>query len=362
MKKILLLPLLDSLPSGHHQVAKAIVEYVSRRSQDIECKKVDILHSWSPAIEEIVTATYLWWIQKFPASYAWVYRKLAYQSKGKRSYKHYELLFLKKLETMISDEKPDLIICTHAFPSYLVNILKRFGVCKVPVVNIYTDFFINDLWGCEMVEHHFVADAYMKSHLMSRVPERNIFVTGIPTSESILSHSRLKKAGSPINVILSGGSAGLGNISEILKRSSNDKQLNYYVLCGNNKKLFQKITQLNQDHIFPLPYLTSREKMNELYDMADAIITKPGGVTISEAIKKKVPIFVHSALPGQEEINLKHLSEQGLVFTLKDGDIGNQVLDVLANEPMMRQYQRSFERYLGAFELQSPDEIYHFIE
>jgi processive 1,2-diacylglycerol beta-glucosyltransferase len=362
MRKILLLPLLDSLPSGHHQVANAVMEYVNHRSKEIECKKIDILHNWSPATEKLVTSIYLSWIQRFPASYALVYRKLAYQSKGRRSYRHYELLFLRKLEKMISTEKPDLIICTHAFPSYLVNILKSSGKCRVPVLNIYTDFFINDVWGKEMVEHHFVADAAMRSHLMSRITERNIYLTGIPTSESISKRTRFKKASNPINIILSGGSAGLGNILEILKRSSNNKQLNYYVLCGNNNELYQKIAQLNQENVHPLPYLSSREKMNELYDMADAIITKPGGVTISEALKKKVPIFVHSALPGQEEINLKHLIEQGLVFRLKEADIGKQVLEVLANEPKMRQYQQSVERYIGAFELQSPDEIYHFIE
>lgn len=63
----------------------------------------------------------------------------------------------------------------------------------------------------------------------------------------------------------------------------------------------------------------NREKMNELYNLADAIITKSGGVTISEAINKKVHIFIHSVLPGQEEINLKYLQEQCLVFTITEG-------------------------------------------
>jgi processive 1,2-diacylglycerol beta-glucosyltransferase len=362
LRRILLLPLLDSLPSGHHQVAKAMMEYVGRRSKEIECKKVDLLHSWSPAIEEMVTTTYLSWIQRFPASYAWVYRKLAYQLKGQRSYKHYELLFLRRLEKIISVEKPDLIICTHAFPSYLVNILKRDGACKVPVVNVYTDFFINDVWGKEMVEHHFVANSTMKAQLLSRIPERNIFVTGIPTSESISNRPRLKKAGSPIHIILSGGSAGLGNILEVLKGASHDERLYFHVLCGNNKELYQKIMELNLGNVQPLLYISSREEMDELYDRADAIITKPGGVTISEAVKKMIPIFVTSALPGQEEINLKHLSEQGLVFTLEEGDIGKQVLNVLTNELMMEQYRRSVDQYLGDLELQTPNEIYHFIQ
>ncbi|MCB6704879.1 hypothetical protein LI092_10315, partial [Streptococcus parasanguinis] len=69
-------------------------------------------------------------------------------------------------------------------------------------------------------------------------------------------------------------------------------------------------------HIIPVPYIQSRKEMSRLYDEADAIITKPGGVTISEVIQKKLPIFIHSVLPGQEEINLAFLKQHGLVFEL----------------------------------------------
>ncbi|QGS68545.1 hypothetical protein CV093_08425 [Oceanobacillus sp. 143] len=88
----------------------------------------------------------------------------------------------------------------------------------------------------------------------------------------------------------------------------------YKVLCGKNIDLFQSIERLNHSHIKPLPYLESKEEMNHLYNEADAIITKPGGVTITESLWKKLPIFVYEALPGQEEINLNYLQRQGLIF------------------------------------------------
>ncbi|MDF0727101.1 glycosyltransferase [Cytobacillus sp. S13-E01] len=365
MKKILLFPLLDSLPSGHHQVASAITGYVSNRSTDIECKKIDLLNSWNPVIESMITKTYLRWIQRFPNSYAWMYRKFAYQSKKQRSYKHYDLLFLNKMERIITKEKPDLIICTHAFPSYLVNNLKKSGACKVPTLNIYTDFFINDVWGREMVDYHFVSDSSMKSNLMSHysLPERRICTTGIPIDESFSNTSHQKKPAREFTLILTGGSAGLGKINELLKNAKHEQQLKFYVLCGNNKQLFDEIAKLNDKNIHPLPYISSRKQMNDLYNLADAIITKPGGVTISEAIKKKVPIFIHSALPGQEEINLKHLKEQGLVFTIKAGiDPAEQILEVLSNEPRMMEYQRSLQRYLNTQDFNDPEEIFLFIE
>ncbi|MFD2195069.1 hypothetical protein [Oceanobacillus bengalensis] len=91
----------------------------------------------------------------------------------------------------------------------------------------------------------------------------------------------------------------------------------YKVLCGKNKHLFHSIDQLNHPYIKALPYLHSKEEMNQLYVEADAMITKPGGVTISECIWRKIPTIVYEALPGQEEFNLNYLIERGLVFYLK---------------------------------------------
>jgi len=364
LKKILFFPLLESLPSGHHQVASAIAGYISRRSDGIECKKVDLLSSWNPKVESMITKTYLSWIQRYPASYALVYKKLAYQSKQKRSYKHYDLLFQHKLEKIITEEQPDLIICTHAFPSYLLSNLKKSGACHVPVVNIYTDFFINDVWGSEMIEYHFVSDTKMKTYLMehNHVPERKIWITGIPVDESFVS-TNAQTPNRKLTVLLSGGSAGLGNIMELVNQAGYDQRINFYVLCGNNKQLYHELSNRNNYNVHPLPYITSRKQMNALYNSVDAIITKPGGVTVSEAMKANVPIFIHSALPGQEEINLTHLKEQGLVFPIKEGrNLADQLSEILHNEPRMREYKRCVAQYLNTQDLSKPEDIFHFIE
>ena len=89
------------------------------------------------------------------------------------------------------------------------------------------------------------------------------------------------------------------------------------VLCGKNQKLYEEIKGWELQHVAPIPYISSRTEMNELYERVDAIVTKPGGITVSEALRKNLPIFVHSALPGQEEVNLRYLTERNLVQELK---------------------------------------------
>jgi processive 1,2-diacylglycerol beta-glucosyltransferase len=364
MKKILFFPLLR-MPSGHHQVAETIAGYLQRRDSTILCKKVDLMSAWNPIVERIVTNMYLEWIHYFPKNYAWVYKQMANKSNSGRSYKYYDFLFLNKMKQIIAEEKPDLIVCTHGFPSYFLSQLKSKHQCPIPVINVYTDFFINDVWGREGIDYHFVPSQAVKNNLMNRngIPENQIIVTGIPTDEQFEIQLTPLETPSKIKVLVSGGSVGLGNIADLLKQQSKESEVEYFVLCGKNKKLFQKIEDLHCQNIQPLPYISSREKMNELYSKVDAIITKPGGVTISEALKKGLPIFIHSALPGQEEINLKLLKELNLVQILKENlSLDEQVMNYFKDETVKDQFQASLQAYLREIKGGSPTEIASFIQ
>jgi processive 1,2-diacylglycerol beta-glucosyltransferase len=364
MKKILFFPLLR-MPSGHHQVADTIAGYLQRRDSTILCKKIDLMSAWNPTVERIVTNTYLEWIHYFPKNYAWVYKQMANKSNTGRSYKYYDFLFMKKMKQIISEEKPDLIVCTHGFPSYFLSQLKSKHQCPIPVINVYTDFFINDVWGREGIDYHFVPNQAVKNNLMNRngIPENQIIVTGIPIDEQFEKQLTPLETPTKIKVLVSGGSVGLGNIADLLKQQSIESEVEYFVLCGKNKKLYQKIENLHYQNIHPLPYISSREKMNELYSNVDAIITKPGGVTISEALKKGLPIFIHSALPGQEEINLKLLKELNLVQILKENlSLDDQVMNYFKDETVKDQFQASLQAYLREINGGSPTEIASFIQ
>ncbi|MEK3889138.1 MGDG synthase family glycosyltransferase [Bacillus sp. FSL K6-3431] len=364
MKKILFFPLL-SMPSGHHQVADTLTSYLRKRNPKFICKKIDLLSKWNPLFESIITKTYLEWIYHSPKTYAWVYKQMAHTSKEQRSYKYYEFLFLKKMKQIISEEKPDLIICTHGFPSYFLSRLKTRDQCQIPVINVYTDFFVNDVWGREGIDYHFVPSQVVKNELLEKsgVSEGQIFITGIPIAEQFDKRLNSIKGRSGCNVLVSGGSVGLGNMMDLLQRQKEDKEIEYFVLCGKNKKLYQSIVRLNYKNIHPIPYISSKEKMNELYNKVDAIITKPGGVTISEALMKGLPIFIHSALPGQEEINLKFLKEMKLVHELNDKQsLEDQLIDFFKDTLLFDRFQDSVQRYLSELEAGKPEYISTLID
>ncbi|MDI6881151.1 MAG: galactosyldiacylglycerol synthase [Desulfitobacteriaceae bacterium] len=347
MKKILFLPFLQ-IPTGHHQVADALIRSLETRVQGFCLKKLDFLSYVGKRLEKLVTQTYIHWIAHAPQAYEIVYRHFVYPSNSLKYLQWYESLFLEKMQEMLSVEQPDVIVCTQAFPSFLINRLKEQGKISIPVVNVYTDFFINKIWGSKGIDFHFVPDVPLKDELMyaQRIPGKRIFVTGIPVDECFTPTKRERKDSKPYHVLISGGNAGLGDIVHLLQGIRQSPQFRYSILCGSNQKLFREVLSWNIGSIQPLPYISSREDMDDLYDQADVLITKPGGVTISEALVKKLPIFIHSALPGQEEINRQYLASQGLVHTLNpEQPLEAQILNILNDESKQAHWQSQVEGY-----------------
>ncbi|MCM3611074.1 galactosyldiacylglycerol synthase [Planococcus sp. MERTA32b] len=367
MKKVLLLPLLDSMPSGHHQVADAISELIHANSEEIECRKLDILSEWNSWIEKSIVAGYLGWIRRFPGSYAWIYRKLAYRSRSERPHKFYEVLFMDKVKEILEKEKPDLIVCSHGFASLFINRLKESGECAIPALNIYTDFFINDVWGCSHIDYHFAPSRQVKDALVANcnVAESRIFVTGIPISSKFERRTRRTgiKDDAKNRILLSGGSVGLGNIGELVKKRDRGTNCGVKVLCGANKDLYEDIRRIPDEFAEAYPYISSKEEMNRIYDEVDAVISKPGGVTVSEALRKGLPIFISSALPGQEQINLQILMEMDLVTLVPEGeDAIDFTCNALQDEATMRKFNEAAVRYRKSIELADSRSIFLVIQ
>ncbi|WP_189655104.1 MGDG synthase family glycosyltransferase [Bacillus sp. HNG] len=361
MKNILVLPLF-TMESGHHRTADVLISSFKKQDSYINCEKVDFLTYMNPVLEKSISNLYLKWISNWPVNYSRFYKRF-FSKKSDILHSLYEALFLEKMEQLLEEKLPDLVICTHSFPSFLVNKLKEYGVCSTPMINVYTDFFVNDLWGISQVDMHFVPSKEIKAELIkASVPEENIIITGIITSDLASKRKCRSTNKRKIRILVSGGSLGLGNQLFFLKQSVNKDLIEYRVLCGLNAKLYREISSLNLNLIKPLPYITCPEQMNHLYNWADALITKPGGVTISEAIKKRIPIFIYSVLPGQEEINMNYLEKKGLVRKLnKARTVEEQVVTALKNPVALIKMNKANELFLSEIEMNSCLEVANYI-
>lgn len=349
--KLLLLPFLN-MPTGHQQVADTIADAAKLLSSSIHCRKVDIFHHGYEHLERWTSRLYLQWIRYFPKLYSSLYCiSLCNGEMDKRKFTTYETLFMDKALMLVQEEQPDWIICTHSIPSYIISQLKQRGHVNTKTINVYTDFFMNDAWSTKQTDIHFVPNNRMKQQLLQHgVANRRIFVTGIPVHPSLwTSKPRRKNAADRSKVLIAGGGSGSGSMQDLIEGLTLSGRITYSVLCGENDTLYQFIRNKGNPSLIPLPYISSREEMSALYDDADAILTKTGGVTVSECLRKELPMFVYDALPGQEEINLRFLKQQGLVYHLiprgTEAGTEEQLIRMLSNEQLMEQWKENMRRY-----------------
>ncbi|MDQ0220221.1 UDP-glucuronosyltransferase [Peribacillus cavernae] len=365
-KTILFLPFLQ-IPSGHHQVARALLEGIQKSQPNIICESVDILSYSYGKAESIVSNVYLKWIHSFPGLYSLIYSNTVYKNVNKQKhYRIFELLFLPFIKKLLKQKTPTLIVCTHALPSYMLNCLKEKKELTIPVINVYTDYFIHQLWGIEHIDYHFVSSQEMKDFLQLKgVKEEQIFVTGVPIHNKINKQKEPlmeREASSTLKILIAGGNLGAGLIEKLVKKINYNSEFHYYVLCGTNKKLYDRILKLGNNNITPLHYITCKEQMNELYDHVDAIVTKPGGVTISECLFKRKPIFLYHALPGQEEINMQTLERLGVISHLKgweedDKSLEDEIYSFFNDNQQLRTNQNRIAEYHQLVNTKEPAEI-----
>ncbi|MFD2656193.1 MGDG synthase family glycosyltransferase [Gracilibacillus thailandensis] len=348
-KKILFLPFLN-IPSGHHQVADSLIHELELNEPSMKCEKAEILSYSYGKIEALVSGIYLKWIHKFPHVYNWIYQQSVYKNiEQPKNFKLYELLFLAQMKRLVKEKQPDCVICTHALPSYMLNVMKEKRILNIPVINVYTDFFIHRFWGTDQIDFHFVSSPNMKELLIKKgIPEERIWFTGIPTHHEIKPNNfHVRKGHTPtLSIMVTGGNLGVGAMEGLLHNIQTSGKIKFYVLCGKNNVLYQKLKRLNNKNIIPLAYITSRKEMNELYDSIDGILTKPGGVTISECLTKRIPMFIYHALPGQEVINLDQLQQLGVVYYLNNwDDIESQLFTFFESKEHLEEINSNLENY-----------------
>jgi processive 1,2-diacylglycerol beta-glucosyltransferase len=144
-----------------------------------------------------------------------------------------------------------------------------------------------------------------------------VIVTGIPISarfsQPIDPAGVRKRYGLrddlPILLVLGGG-FGMGPVAEILAELDKvEHAFQTLVVAGKNEELRRELAVQNRRH--PTHVLGFVTNMQELMAVSDLIISKPGGLTTSEALAMGKPLFILNPIPGQEAANSDFLLEHG---------------------------------------------------
>jgi processive 1,2-diacylglycerol beta-glucosyltransferase len=110
----------------------------------------------------------------------------------------------------------------------------------------------------------------------------------------------------------------MGSLKEIVVTlDSSHLPIQLLVVTGINRRLKRKLQALESDLNLSLKVLGYIKQIDELMEISDLLISKPGGLTTAEALVKKLPLGIFDSLAGQERRNQQLLSEKGVTFELK---------------------------------------------
>lgn len=318
-RKVLVLS--ASTGGGHNRAAKALKEELHARNMD--CLIVDSLKIVNKMVDTVISKGYETSALYTPKAYGKIYRLCDSDLIRRGMDKNLIITYMmKKLNKLINIEKPDLIIGTHPFPVMAVSKLKEKNKIDLPLLSVITDFGIHHAHIADYIDAYIVGDEYVQSILQSQhIPKNHIYSYGIPIEKNFLlpvDTSTLQYnlgLSEKFTVLLMGGSFGAGNILDVLKELlSMEEEIQIIIVCGRNKSLYYKIQKFLSEHTHrkTVSLMGFTEKMNYLLSMSDCIITKPGGLTVTECILKQLPMIIPFYIPGQEEDNLHFLLNNGL--------------------------------------------------
>ncbi len=305
---------------GHNAAAAALEEAWRALRPDDTVERIDILKFFSPLHKKIYADGYVKIVEHAPDIWGMLFSKtddpklVARFNKWSRAFPSTSRT---KFKNHLQAFKPDAILCTHFQPHELLGMLRKKG--KAPyVTTVVTDFEAHALWMDSCVDLYCVAADETKARLVARgIAPESIVVTGIPISQKFLSKIDAKavrktyglRDDMPVMLVLGGG-FGMGPVAEIMTELDKAAgQFQIVVVAGRNEKLRQKLAAM--DHKHPTHVLGFSSNMHELMAIADLIITKPGGLTTTEALSLGKPLFILNPIPGQEAANSDFLLERG---------------------------------------------------
>jgi processive 1,2-diacylglycerol beta-glucosyltransferase len=219
---------------------------------------------------------------------------------------------------------PDVIVCTHVFSAQVVNVMKARGLLNVPVIGIVTDYTIHPFWqDVSHIDYFVTASELLSLQAVKKgIRKEQLLPFGIPINRKFSRRVEKAEARRQLGidedkqtVLLMSGSMGYGNISHVLSKIDEiDADFQILAVCGNNRHAKRKIGGMKtQKKVYCYGFANNVDLM---MDASDCIVTKPGGLTISEALAKHLPIIMVNPIPGQEERNVEFMLNNGLAINV----------------------------------------------
>ncbi len=350
-----------STGGGHLTASFALESYIRENEQNFNVEVVDCFKYISPILNKTVTEGYERLAKKTPKLFGSLYKSTNKDNHLNSFINNFMSLVSKSILPLINKFNPDIIVTTHPFVTEMISSLKEHDKINKPLLCIMTDYAPHQTWINKYVDSYVVASEYMMEQMVKLGVNRDIIHPfGIPVdSKFYISQDKqtiLKELGLKNNIptlLIMAGSFGVTNILKIYKNINKiDLDFQIIIITGKNQHLYEEFDKIINKNSYTsnsspqnnkttkLLYFTN--EVHKYMHISDLIITKPGGLTTSEALACNLPMAIFDAIPGQEEENAQFLISNNMAVKLeKDSNCAETIKKLLSNQQLLESMKNS---------------------
>jgi len=335
--------------SGHHHASLAIESAFNKAPAEVEILSVNSFNYTNPILEKIINKAYMSIIKRKPEVWGYLYDnpRIIKKTQGLRAAIH--KYNSQKMGNLLDGFRPHAVVCTQAFPCGIVADCKKRDGRNLMLTAVLTDYAPHFYWMYDSVDLYCVPSEKTGEKLVSNgISANKVRVTGIPIDPKFsndidgnaVRNSMGLSQSVPV-VLLMGGSQGIGPVTEIVKILNALKtELQIVVVAGGNKKLYNMLKKKENRLTKKMIVFPYTQNIDELMEISSVIITKPGGITVSEALAKGLPVIIVKPIPGQEQMNTEHLIQDKVAIKAdKLHDVGVFVTELFSKPVSLKNMQ-----------------------
>jgi processive 1,2-diacylglycerol beta-glucosyltransferase len=340
--------------AGHFRAAEAVEAACREAYPGAEVSHVDALTLTPAPFRRIYGKGYVDFVNRAPGVVGILYdrtNRTPRRGAGDAVRKALDRLNTRPLVEHVRAFAPDVVCHTHFLSAEILNRERR-KRGAAPNAVVVTDYDVHRFWLCPGVDRYFVAREENRDHLAALGEARErIEVTGIPIHPAFARKADVRGLrekhgvvpGRPLVLVLCGG-FGVGPVEEVLRRVLESLPLAQVVaIAGRNETLRKRLLSLSSSPLVRVLGFT--KEMHEWMALADLAVTKPGGLTVSEALSVGLPLVLANPIPGQETRNATMLYEEGAAISGENLlTIGPRVSRLLEDPGRLQAMRRSARR------------------
>lgn len=310
-----------SYGAGHVRAAEAIIEAIRAKAPSAEITHVDSMAFLSKTLNKVIKNTYIELIKHSPRLWGKFYYRTSKIAPDSVLQRLLNVIGRHEFLNFIEELRPNMIICTYPVIAGVLAQLRLRGVLNVPVAVVVTDYAVHSQWIHNGVDLYFVGNKDVFEGLVNRgIAPQRIHITGIPVNprfEQSLNRQEIYerlhlRPDYPVFLVMGGAYGVLGGAKKVCRILADSKvPVQALVVCGRDEKLYKSLDGIVAEAKNPIYRFGFIRNVEDLMTVSNIIITKAGGLTVSEALTKRLPMLIFKPIPGQEEENAHFVERIG---------------------------------------------------